>query len=304
MTRICQKSLQGASTTSRRRAEMRRRSRLGCNAGARRGSAGVRISNAERSLPCRITLRREASFAYRVDADPLAPLLDLLLLREADLLGDTTGGKVARVYEGDQARVSERVEAVISYRPGRLCRKTSAPELSQEEIADLDLVFAFYLLHGEAALSHELARVFEDCYPETEAVISIALVRPAHPLLRLLAALGVRVIAHRHRVGEDAHKVVDVAHLHLAEHHPLRLENSIRYRVHRSAGARGSRNPWRPAKSACRTTTAAAASHLCGHSRRGRWSRRPSAAGRNACSRRRGVPPRSRHWSWAEPCRA
>src|SRR5215203_172849 len=40
MTRICQKSLQGASTTSRRRAAMRGRSRLGCNAGARRGSAG------------------------------------------------------------------------------------------------------------------------------------------------------------------------------------------------------------------------------------------------------------------------
>src|SRR5215210_6276613 len=99
---------------------MRRRSRLGCSAGARRGSAGSRVSNAERSLPCRITLRRQASFAYRVEADPFAPLLDLLLLREADLLGDTAGGEVARVYEGDQARVAERVEAVISCRPRRL----------------------------------------------------------------------------------------------------------------------------------------------------------------------------------------
>jgi hypothetical protein len=62
---------------------MRRRSRLGCNAGARRGSAGVRVSNAERSLPCRITLRRQASFAYRVDADLLVPLLDFPLRPEA-----------------------------------------------------------------------------------------------------------------------------------------------------------------------------------------------------------------------------
>src|SRR5215207_6681521 len=118
MTRICQKSLQGASTTSRRRAEMRRRSRLGCNAGARRGSAGVRVSNAERSLPCRITLRRQASFAYRVDADLLVPLPDFPLQREAYLCGDTAGGEVTRVYEGDQALTAWHVEAVISCRPG------------------------------------------------------------------------------------------------------------------------------------------------------------------------------------------
>src|SRR5215217_7391410 len=249
---------------------MRLRSGLGCNAGARRGSAGssslvadlpgtlvrkcdpalydqpigvervdfdvgepvpaTRSSNSERSLPRRIKLRCHASFANRVDANPLAPLLDLPLHREADLLGHASGSEVSRIYEGDKALVAERVEAVISCRPGRLCRETSAPEPPQEEVADLDLIFAFYLLHGEAALSSELARVFEDCHPEAEGVISIALLHPAHPLLRLLAALGVRIEAHRHRVGEDAHKGdVDVASLHLAEHHPLRLENFIRY---------------------------------------------------------------------------
>src|SRR5215203_767050 len=175
MTRICQKSLQGASTTSRRRAEMRRRSRLGCNAGARRGSAGLRVSSAGRSLPCRITLCRRASFAYGVDADPLAPLLDLVLQREAGLCGDPAGGKVARVYEGDQALVSERVEAVIPRRTRLLCRKTAAPVLPQEEIGDLDLVLAFHILHGEAALPRELARALEHCHPEAEAVIPVTL---------------------------------------------------------------------------------------------------------------------------------
>src|SRR5215208_2786488 len=136
---------------------MRLRSGLGCNAGARRGSAGssslvadlpgtlvrkcdpalydqpigvervdfdvgepvpaTRSSNSERSLPRRIKLRCHASFANRVDADPLAPLLDLPLHREADLLGHASGSEVSRIYEGDKALVAERVEAVISCRP-------------------------------------------------------------------------------------------------------------------------------------------------------------------------------------------
>src|SRR5215218_5720070 len=124
------------------------------------------------------------------------------------------GRPVAKGDDGDQPVDVEDVAGVVAAGGRGLGGEAAALERPPEVVADLQLGHAVDLLGGQAAVADELPGRAQRQQPQPKAVVAVQPLVPADPGQRLLAGLGMGVVAHDLGVTQQCGHVVQVRGLY------------------------------------------------------------------------------------------